>query len=87
MNNVKTISPNIGTVEENPITDGITPYEVPMPTNGHWVIEVLVRWNHAARKKSFFKYLLAIIVTVFGLVFGWVDVIWCLLFKHLIFCN
>lgn len=53
----------------------------------NWVIEVLVRWNHAARKKSFFKYLIAIIVTVFGLVFGWVDVVWCLLFKHMIFCN
>jgi hypothetical protein len=49
----------------------------------NWVIEVLVRWNHAARKKSLFKYLIAIIVTVFGLVFGWVDVVWCLLFKHL----
>ena len=53
----------------------------------NWVIEVLVRWNHAARKKSFFKYLIAIIVTVVGLVFGWVDVVWCLLFKHMIFCN
>jgi len=53
----------------------------------NWVIEVLVRWNHAARKNSLFKYLIAIIVTVFGLVFGWVDVVWCLLFKHMIFCN
>ena len=53
----------------------------------NWVIEVLVRWNHAVRKKSLFKYLIAIIVTVFGLVFGWVDVVWCLLFKHMIFCN
>lgn len=53
----------------------------------NWVIEVLVRWDHAVKKGSFFKYIIAIIVTIFGLVFGWVDVVWCLLFKHMIFCK
>ena len=53
----------------------------------NWIIEVLVRWDHASKKKSLFKYLIALIVTIFGLVFGWVDVIWCLLFKRMIFCN
>ncbi|MDD7735697.1 MAG: hypothetical protein SOW55_03760 [Bacilli bacterium] len=53
----------------------------------NWVVEVLVRWSHALRKGSLVKYLIAIFVTVFGIVVGWVDVIWCLLFKHLIFCD
>lgn len=53
----------------------------------NWVVEVLVRWSHALRKGSLVKYLIAIFVTVFGIIVGWVDVIWCLLFKHLIFCD
>lgn len=53
----------------------------------NWIIEVLVRWDHAFRKGSLFKYLIAILVTFVGLVFGWVDLVWCLLFKHLIFCD
>lgn len=53
----------------------------------NWVTEILVRWSHALHRGGFFKYLIAILVTVFGLAFGWIDVIWCLLFKHLIFCN
>ena len=53
----------------------------------NWITEIVVRWSHAARKDSLFKYLLAIIVTFFGLVFGWIDLIWCLLFKHLLLCD
>lgn len=53
----------------------------------NWVVEILVRWDHALKKGSLFKYLVAIIVTFGGLVVGWVDLVWCLLFKHLIFCD
>lgn len=53
----------------------------------NWIIEVLVRWSHALRKKSILKILLAIVVTVFGLVFGWIDLIWVLFTKHLLFCK
>ena len=54
----------------------------------NWVVEILVRWSHALRKGSLFKYLIAILVTITsGIVFGWVDVVWCLLFKRLIFCK
>lgn len=53
----------------------------------NWVVEVLVRWSHALRKGSLFKYILAIIVTIGGLAVGWIDVVWCLLFKHMIFCD
>ena len=53
----------------------------------NWVVEILVRWSHALRKWRLFKYLIAILVTFAGLVFGWVDLVWCLLFKRLIFCK
>lgn len=53
----------------------------------NWVVEVLVRWSHALDKKSLVKYVIAIVVTFFGLIVGWLDVVWCLLFKHLIFCD
>ena len=53
----------------------------------NWVVEVLVRWSHALRKGSLFKYILAIIVSIGGLAVGWIDVVWCLLFKHMIFCD
>ena len=53
----------------------------------NWVTEVLVRWSHALKKKSLLKYVLAIVVTFLGLVFGWIDVVWTLLFKHLLLCN
>ena len=53
----------------------------------NWVVEVLVRWSHALRKGSLFKYIIAIVVTVFGAFVGWLDFVWCLLFKHLIFCD
>ena len=53
----------------------------------NWLVEIGVRWSHALRKGNLFKYLIAILVTFFGLAFGWLDLIWCLLFKHLIFCD
>ncbi len=53
----------------------------------NWIIEVGVRWSHALRKGSLIKYLIAIIVTFGGVFVGWLDMVWCLLFKHLIFCD
>lgn len=53
----------------------------------NWVIEVLVRWSHALRKGSLIKLVIAIIVTFGGLVIGWLDAIWILLFGHLFLCD
>lgn len=54
----------------------------------NWVVEVLVRWSHALKKGTLVKYLIAILVTIpSGIIVGWLDMIWCLLFKHLIFCD
>ncbi len=53
----------------------------------NWVVEVGVRWSHALKKKSLLKYVIAIVVTFLGIVVGWLDVIWCLLFKHMFLCD
>ena len=53
----------------------------------NWVVEVLVRWSAVlnSKKPSVLNIVVAIVVTFFGIVVGWIDVIWCLLFKRLIF--
>lgn len=53
----------------------------------NWVTEVVVRWSHALRTKSLIKIIIALVVTIFGVIVGWIDLIWCLLFKHMIFCD
>ena len=53
----------------------------------NWVVEILVRWSAFLKTKSLVTLVVAILVTFFGLAFGWLDLIWCLLFKHLIFAN
>ncbi len=53
----------------------------------NWIIEILVRWSAFFKTKSIITFIVALLVTFFGLAFGWVDVIWCLLFKHLIFAK
>ena len=50
----------------------------------NWVVEVLVRWSSFLKTKSIITLVTAIVVTFFGVFVGWVDVVWCLLFKHLI---
>lgn len=50
----------------------------------NWIIEIGVRWSNFFEKKGLISLILAIVVTIFGIVFGWLDVIWCLIFKHLI---
>ena len=54
----------------------------------NWVVEVLVRCSYSLRKKSLLKYLIAIIVTLpSGVIIGWLDMLWFLLFKHLVLCD
>ena len=50
----------------------------------NWVIEVLVRWDNAINRKSVLRVIIALVVTIFGLVFGWLDFFWCLFFHHMI---
>ena len=50
----------------------------------NWFTEVLVRWSVALRTKDLIHILLAVLVTFIGLGFGWLDLVWILLFGHLI---
>jgi len=50
----------------------------------NWIVEVLVRWDNAINRKSAGRVIIALIVTVFGIVFGYLDMIWCLFAHHMI---
>ena len=50
-----------------------------------WIVELLVRWSLALRKKDALYIIVAILVTIpLGIAFGWLDLVWILLFNHLI---
>lgn len=53
----------------------------------NWVIEIFVRWSAFFKTKSVLTFVVSVLVTFFGLAFGWIDMLWCLLFKHLIFAK
>lgn len=53
----------------------------------NWITEIVVRISAVFEKTSARNVLGLILAVVVGFVFGWVDLIWCLLFKHLIFCK
>ena len=53
----------------------------------NWITEILVRWSAFLKTRSRITLVMAILVTFFGLAFGWIDLIWILLFKHLIFAR
>lgn len=53
----------------------------------NWIVEVCVRWSAFLKNKSIITLITAIVVTFLGIVVGWLDVIWCLLFKHMIFAK
>ena len=53
----------------------------------NWIIEIGVRWSAYFRRGNLITLVFAILVTFFGLAFGWLDLIWLLLFNHLIFAK
>lgn len=53
----------------------------------NWVVEILVRWSAFLETKKLYQLVVAILVTFLGLAFGWIDLVWILLFKHLIFAK
>ena len=50
----------------------------------NWITELLVRWGTFLKKGGLVRLIVCILVTFFGLGFGWIDLIWVLLFKKLI---
>ena len=49
----------------------------------NWIVEILVRWDKALQSKNLLDIIVAILVLFLGLIFGWLDLVWVLLFKHL----
>jgi len=50
----------------------------------NWIVEIGVRWSKALNDKDVVSIVMAVVVTIVGLPFGWIDLVWCLLFNHLI---
>lgn len=50
----------------------------------NWITEILVRWSTYLKKGGTVRLIISIIVTIFGLVFGWIDLVWLLLFNKLL---
>lgn len=53
----------------------------------NWIVELCVRWSNFFEKKGLFSLIVAVVYTIFGLPLGWLDFVWCLLFKHLVFAK
>lgn len=53
----------------------------------NWVTELIVRWSAFGHKKSILRLIIALVVTIGGVFVGWLDMIWCLIFKHMIFAK
>lgn len=51
----------------------------------NWFTEILVRWSAFLKKGGVLRLVVSLIVTIGGLVIGWIDAIWTLLFNKLLF--
>ena len=50
----------------------------------NWVVEIIVRWSTFLKRGGIIRLIICILVTIpSGIVFGWLDLIWVLLFKQL----
>lgn len=50
----------------------------------NWITEAVVRWTTFLKKGGLIRLIICILVTIpSGIVFGWVDLVWILLFKKL----
>lgn len=52
----------------------------------NWIVEIYVRVT-AVIQKTTLENVLGLIFGVFIPIFGWIDLIWILLFNHLLFCK
>lgn len=51
----------------------------------NWIVEILVRWTSWFKKGGILRLVVCIIVTIpSGVVIGWLDAIWTLLFNKLL---
>ena len=53
----------------------------------NWFLEICIRWSAFLTKPRILTLVFAVLATVTLGVFGWVDLVWLLLFDHLIFAK
>ena len=51
----------------------------------NWITEIVVRWSTFIKKPGVIRLIVCLVVTFAGIIIGWLDCIWCLLFKKLCF--
>lgn len=52
----------------------------------NYIVEILVRWSAFLKKGGLLRLIICIIVTIpSGIIIGWLDAIWTLLFNRLLF--
>ncbi len=49
----------------------------------NWIVEIVVRWSTWLKKPGLIRLVISILTIPFGMIFGWVDLVWVLLFKKL----
>ncbi len=50
----------------------------------NWVTEIVVRWSTFLQRGGLGRLLICVLVTIpSGIVFGWLDLVWVILFKKL----
>ncbi len=53
----------------------------------NWITEVVVRVSAVFEKDSLENVLGLILAIIVGFLLGWIDLVWCLVFKHLFLCK
>lgn len=47
------------------------------------IVEIFVRWETFLKKGGIVRLIISILTIPFGIIFGWIDLVWVLLFKKL----
>lgn len=47
------------------------------------IVEIVVRWSTFFKKGGLVRLVISILTIPFGMIFGWIDLVWVLLFKKL----
>ena len=54
----------------------------------NWVVEICIRWSAWLKTKNLITLVVALLVTIpSGIVIGWLDLVWLILFGHLLFAK
>ena len=49
----------------------------------NWVVELIVRWSTWLKKGGLIRLIICRLTIPLGIIFGWIDLVWVLLFKKL----